>query len=193
MSPRTAGALPVLIRLASPSSARGAPWRALRVPGRVLAERPAALSRGVLDVEEPEMPSKRATTYHCPVQLTLDVVGGKWKPLILWLLRGGKKRFNDLLASMPGVTHKVLIQHLRELERDGIVERRVIGEPRVRVDYGLTELGMTLKPSLDALASWAKRHHRRFGATILLYEGGRRPAPESADCPPVAPRSARGA
>lgn len=134
----------------------------------------------------------RAMTYLCPVQLTLDVVGGKWKPLILWLLRRGKKRFNDLLASMPGVTHKVLIQHLRELEGDGIVERRVIGEPRIRVDYGLTEFGMTLRPSLDAMASWAKQHRRRFGATIMLYERDRRLAGEPADCPPVAPKPGRG-
>lgn len=139
------------------------------------------------------MPSKRATTYFCPVQLTLDVVGGKWKPLILWLLRGGRRRFNDLLASMPGVTHKVLTQHLRELERDGIVERRVIAQPRVRVDYGLTEFGRTLRPSLDALADWAKRHHRRFGVTILHYERARRTAPAPADCPPLAPRPGRGA
>jgi DNA-binding HxlR family transcriptional regulator len=111
--------------------------------------------------------SNKAKTYACPVQLTLDVVGGKWKPLILWLLRGGKRRFNDLLASIPHVTHKVLIQQLRELQRDGIVTRTVVGEPRIRVDYGLTEFGVTLRPSLDAMASWAKRHHRRFGATLV--------------------------
>jgi DNA-binding HxlR family transcriptional regulator len=132
-------------------------------------------------------------TYLCPVELTLDVVGGKWKPLILWLLRRRKRRFNDLLASMPGVTHKVLIQHLRELERDGIVERTVTSEPRIRVDYGLTEFGTTLGPSLDAMASWAKRHHRRFGATIKLYERARRTLPDSSDCPPLAGRPRRSA
>jgi DNA-binding HxlR family transcriptional regulator len=132
-------------------------------------------------------------TYLCPVELTLDVVGGKWKPLILWLLRRGKRRFNDLLASMPGVTHKVLIQHLRELERDGIVERTVTGEPRIRVDYALTELGTTLGPSLDAMASWAKRHHRRFGATIKHYERARLTSPGSGDCPPQAIRPRRSA
>ena len=137
------------------------------------------------------MPSPRTTTYFCPVQLTLDVVGGKWKPLILWLLRDGKLRFNDLLASMPGVTHKVLIQHLRDLERDGIVERTVIGQPRIRVEYGLTELGTTLRPALDAMSSWAKSHHRRFGARIMMYERRRLASVESADCPPAAERRRR--
>lgn len=112
------------------------------------------------------MPSSKARTYACPVQLTLDVVGGKWKPMILWLLRGGKRRFNDLQASIPGISHKVLTAHLRELQRDGVVSRTVVGEPRIRVDYGLTEFGITLRPSLDAMANWAKRHHRHFGATI---------------------------
>ena len=74
------------------------------------------------------MSVSHAKTYACPVQLTLDIVGGKWKPLILWLLRRGPRRFNDLLKAMP-VTHKVLAQQLRQLERDGLVARRVIGEP----------------------------------------------------------------
>jgi len=132
-------------------------------------------------------------TYFCPVELTLDVVGGKWKPLILWLLRREKRRFNDLLAAMPGVTHKVLIQHLRDLERNGIVERTVTGAPRIRVDYGLTDFGMTLGPSLDAMASWAKQNHRRFGTTIKLYERARRTSAESSECPPAATRPRRSA
>jgi DNA-binding HxlR family transcriptional regulator len=64
------------------------------------------------------MSPRRPQIYACPVQLTIDVVGGKWKPLILWLLRAGRpRRFNDLQRSMPEVAHKVLTQHLRQLER----------------------------------------------------------------------------
>ena len=75
------------------------------------------------------MTRREGKVYACPVQLTLDVVGGKWKPLILWLLRDGPRRFNDLHKAMP-VTHKVLTQQLRQLERDDLVVRRVSGEPR---------------------------------------------------------------
>jgi DNA-binding HxlR family transcriptional regulator len=113
------------------------------------------------------MPRRRDNQYSCPVELTLDVVGGKWKPMILWLLGRKKRRFNDLQAAMPGITHKVLTHQLRELQRDGIVMRIVAGEPRLRVDYALTDFGATLRPVLDGMATWAKRHHRRFGVTIL--------------------------
>jgi DNA-binding HxlR family transcriptional regulator len=109
----------------------------------------------------------RQHTYACPVQLTIDVVGGKWKSLILWLLRGGRpRRFNDLQRAMPGVAHKVLSQQLRQLERDGLVHRVVIGDPHRHVDYCLTAFGATLRPALNEMAAWAKRHHRRFGATL---------------------------
>ena len=114
------------------------------------------------------MSPSRQLTYACPVQLTIDIVGGKWKPLILWLLRGGRpRRFNDLQRAMPDVPHKVLIQHLRQLERDGLLARTVVGEPHRQVDYRLTAFGATLRPALNEMAAWAKRHHRRFGATIL--------------------------
>lgn len=112
------------------------------------------------------MARHRDKRYACPVDFTLDVVGGKWKALILCLLRSEKRRFNVLLASIGRISHKVLIQQLRELERDGLVERAIIGGPRVRVDYGLTPFGMSLKPVLDGMATWAKRYHRRLGATI---------------------------
>jgi DNA-binding HxlR family transcriptional regulator len=77
--------------------------------------------------------------------------------MILWLLGGKKRRFNDLQAAMPGIRHKVLTHQLRELQRDGIVTRIVADEPRLRVDYALTDFGATLRPILDAMASWAKR------------------------------------
>ena len=108
--------------------------------------------------------------YTCPVELTLAGVGGKWKPLILWELRAGARGFNALQATLPGVTHKVLAQQLRQLERDGIVARAARGggpAGRVRhVDYALTPFGRTLRPSLDALARWAKAHHAAVGATL---------------------------
>jgi DNA-binding HxlR family transcriptional regulator len=113
------------------------------------------------------MSRSRQKTYACPVQLTIDVVGGKWKPLILWLLRNGRpRRFNDLRRAMPEVAHKVLTQHLRQLERDGLLSRTVVGEPHLQVEYSLTVFGATLRPVLNEMAGWAKRHHGRFGATL---------------------------
>jgi len=108
--------------------------------------------------------------FACPVELTLAVIGGKWKPLILWELRAGARGFNALRGALPGVTHKVLAQQLRQLERDGIVartEREGGPHGRVRrVDYALTPFGRTLRPSLNALARWAKAHHAVVGATL---------------------------
>jgi DNA-binding HxlR family transcriptional regulator len=113
------------------------------------------------------MSPSRQHTYACPVQLTIDIVGGKWKPLILWLLKGGRpRRFNDLQRAMPDVAHKVLIQQLRQLERDGLVSRTVVSEPHLQVEYCLTAFGTSLGPVLNEMAAWAKRHHRRFGATL---------------------------
>ena len=113
------------------------------------------------------MAMQRNTRYACPVQLTLDVVGGKWKPLILWLLRRGSPRgFNDLLLTMRPITHKVLAEQLRQLERDGLVSRTVRAEPKLRVDYRLTDLGASLRPALNEMSKWAKRHHRTFGVTL---------------------------
>jgi DNA-binding HxlR family transcriptional regulator len=114
------------------------------------------------------MPARRATTkrYQCPIELTLDVMGGKWKPRILWELRGGPKRFNELLHAVPDIAHKVLTQQLRALEHDGLIARRAFDDGGRRVEYALSDLGRTLRPSLDALAKWAKDHHREVHAAL---------------------------
>ena len=104
--------------------------------------------------------------YVCPVELTLDVIGGKWKPLILWELRTGPRRFNALQHALPGITHKMLSQQLRDLERAGIVSRREIPGRVRHVEYTMSEFGRTLRPVLNALAGWAKAHHQEVGATL---------------------------
>lgn len=91
---------------------------------------------------------------HCPVERTLGVIGGRWKPLILFHLRGGQRRFNELRRLMPAVSQRMLTQHLRELEADGIVSRTVHPVVPPRVDYDLTAFGKTLLPILDAMAAW---------------------------------------
>ena len=74
--------------------------------------------------------------YYCPVKLTADIIGGKWKPLILFYSGSGTKRFDELQRLIPGMTEKMLTQHLRDLERDGIIHREVWGT-RQRVRYGI--------------------------------------------------------
>ncbi|MGG5822751.1 winged helix-turn-helix transcriptional regulator [Falsiroseomonas sp. HW251] len=90
----------------------------------------------------------------CPVQVTLDVIGGRWKPLALYHLHGGMRRFNELRRLMPGVTQRMLTATLRELERDGILHRQVFPEVPPRVEYRLTERGRSLRPVLEAMAHW---------------------------------------
>ena len=95
----------------------------------------------------------------CSVEVTLSVIGGTWKPIILFKLMTQKKmRFMELSREIPNVTQRMLTLQLRELESDGIVERTVHAEVPPRVDYELTELGMTLKPVLLAMRTWGMRY-----------------------------------
>ena len=90
----------------------------------------------------------------CPVETTLMMIGDKWKVLIIRELLPGTKRFNEIHHSINGVSQKVLTQKLREMESDGLLERKVYAEVPPKVEYSLTELGMTLKPILDSMESW---------------------------------------
>jgi DNA-binding HxlR family transcriptional regulator len=93
--------------------------------------------------------------YFCSVELALQVIGGKWKPIILWHLRAGdRRRFGELKRHMPNVTQKMLTQQLRELEADGLVERQVYAQIPPKVEYALTELGHSVLPVLDQLSRW---------------------------------------
>ncbi len=105
--------------------------------------------------------------YLCPVDLTLDVIGRKWQPLILCALYAGPLHYNMLKAALPGVAHKVLTQQLRDLERHRLIARteRTARGGR-RVEYSLSDFGRTLRPVLRTMALWAKRHHRRVGAKL---------------------------
>jgi DNA-binding HxlR family transcriptional regulator len=101
--------------------------------------------------------------YYCPVKLTTDVIGGKWKPLILFYLEHGTKRFGELRKMIPGMTKKMLTQHLRDLERDEIVRRKVYAVVPPKVEYSLTKHGESLKPILKLMSAWGNRHRKRYG------------------------------
>jgi DNA-binding HxlR family transcriptional regulator len=95
------------------------------------------------------------TAYSCGLDAAVDVVGGKWKPLILWALHShGPTRFGELRRAVSGVSEKMLIQQLRELEADGVVHREVYREVPPRVEYSLTELGQALNTALLPLGEW---------------------------------------
>jgi DNA-binding HxlR family transcriptional regulator len=101
--------------------------------------------------------------FSCPVKLTADIIGGKWKPMILFYLEGGTQRFGELRKMIPSMTKKMLTQHLRELERDGIVHREVYAVVPPKVEYSLTKHGKSLKPILKLMSAWGAKHRSRYG------------------------------
>lgn len=107
---------------------------------------------------------RRRNVFVCPVDVTLSMIGGKWKPMILWLLAARPRRFSDLQSAMPLIAHKVLAQQLRQLESDGVIQRITRENMPAAGGYQLTEFGRTLRPALNALANWGKTHHQLIGA-----------------------------
>lgn len=91
---------------------------------------------------------------YCPVEITLDAIGGKYKPIILFHLLKGTRRYKELQREIPGVSQRMLTLHLRELERDGLVERRVYPETPPRVEYSISDFGRSLEPVLHAMNDW---------------------------------------
>jgi DNA-binding HxlR family transcriptional regulator len=98
------------------------------------------------------------TPYTCGLDAAADVIGGKWKPRILWALHHGPMRFGELRREIAGVTEKMLIQQLRELESRDIVHREVFRQVPPRVEYSLTGLGQSLNVALAPLDAWGAEH-----------------------------------
>ena len=95
----------------------------------------------------------------CPAETTLRVIGGRWKLIILWHLFQGVRRFSELQRGINGVTQKMLTQQLREMERDGVIQRKVYPQVPPKVEYSLTSLGKSLEPVLDAMCQWGLRQN----------------------------------
>jgi DNA-binding HxlR family transcriptional regulator len=97
---------------------------------------------------------------NCGVGPAFEVIGGKWKAVILWELHEGPKRFGELRRLIAGISEKMLIQQLRELELDGLVDRHVFHEVPPKVEYSLTALGKALNKAMGPLADWGEKYQR---------------------------------
>jgi len=106
-------------------------------------------------------------TYNCPVELTLNTIMGKWKALILWQLRKGTKRYNELKRLLPNITDKMLAQQLKELEAAGMIKRKVYPVVPPKVEYSLGEFGEEIQPILTMMQQWG----RKFKVMELEQDG----------------------
>jgi len=99
--------------------------------------------------------------YYCNVELTIQVIGGKWKPIIIYRLDAeGTMRFSEIKRSIPNITQKMLTQQLRELEADGVVFREVYPQVPPKVEYSLTELGQSVMPVIGSLCKWGEKYEK---------------------------------
>jgi DNA-binding HxlR family transcriptional regulator len=103
----------------------------------------------------------------CPVYTTLEAIGGRWKPLILWFLLEHTKRFSELRRDIPNATQKMLTQQLREMERAGLVRRKVYAQVPPRVEYSLTPIGKSLRSVLEEMSAWGRKQERNPARRIV--------------------------
>ena len=101
--------------------------------------------------------------YNCSMELTLDIIGGKWKPIIIWHLGERTMRFNELKRKLPNITQKMLTQQLRSLEESQLINRKVYAQIPPKVEYSLTEYGISLLPILATLCNWAIDYTKVYG------------------------------
>ena len=98
-----------------------------------------------------------------PVEVTLSIIGGKWKPLIVFALLSGTKRFSELRRFLPQATQQMLTMQLRELEQAGILHRQVYAQVPPKVEYSLTEMGRSLEPVLRQMCRWGEWYSKQMG------------------------------
>jgi len=102
----------------------------------------------------------------CPVTYTIDKIGGRWKPIIIYNLLGGTRRYSELKKLIPAITEKMLIQHLKQLEADNLVHRNALPVIPPFVEYSLTNSGKELKLVLDAMVSWAMKNREKTSLSL---------------------------
>jgi len=120
---------------------------------------------------------------HCPIEVALEVIGGMWKVIVVRELLTGTKRYSELHRGLKHATHKMLAQQLRQLEHDGVVDRKVYPQVPPKVEYSLTPLGLELGPLLDSMSSW--------GTRVMTARAGK--ASRQRPDPPPSARTARAA
>jgi len=109
----------------------------------------------------------KGKTYPCTVSLTMDLIGGKWKAVMLYHLKNGPKRYNELRKEVPSITEMTLSLQLKQLEKDGLIHRKVYGKkPPIKVVYSLTDFGNSLLPVLDAITNWGNHVVGEYGEFI---------------------------
>lgn len=99
----------------------------------------------------------------CGMAYTLNIIGGRWKPAILFRLNEGTKRYGELKKDIEGISERMLVAQLRELEADGLIERIVYAEVPPRVEYRMTKLGNSISPVLVAMSKWGNMHRAKAG------------------------------
>jgi DNA-binding HxlR family transcriptional regulator len=123
----------------------------------------------------------------CPVRPAIDVIEGKWKPIVINALKRGPLRFGQLRRYLPEATRKVLTDQLRELEEDQIISRKAFGQRWERVEYQLTPYGRTLVPVLTLMAKWGKRHKKLMDTKETRELRSQPQAPSATDPRPDRP------
>lgn len=99
------------------------------------------------------------SSFQCPVKYTLSIIGGKWKPVILWKLAQREVlRYGEIKKEVAGITHKMLSHQLKELEADGMINRKEFHQIPPKVEYSLTDKGMSLMPVLETMCQWGREH-----------------------------------
>jgi DNA-binding HxlR family transcriptional regulator len=131
----------------------------------------ASKEKGMSDIRKEIREKIRNGDFNCEKELTLSIISGKWKIVILWHLGvEGPHRFSELQRLFPKITHKMLTSQLKELIEDGIVHREVYPEVPPRVEYSLTELGMTLLPIIQMMYEWGKKRMAAIKKEMGLAE-----------------------
>ncbi|WP_024575019.1 MULTISPECIES: helix-turn-helix domain-containing protein [unclassified Afipia] len=129
----------------------------------------------------------------CSVEVTLDLIDGKWKGVILYHLQEGRLRFGELRKKLPRITQRMLTKQLRALEEDDLIVRKVYAEVPPRVDYELSETGQRLRPVIDALKAWGDANRTRVDAALENKAAGAKktqPQSDAASRSPKRPKAA---